>query len=82
VFVHNLSLSLISGALFSVLAFKLVEVCFASGFTMLFFDPLHSNARGLLTLCYYINYLLKYVELMDTVLLCLRAKKTPFIHGQ
>mmetsp|Transcript_17752 Transcript_17752/g.21292 ORF Transcript_17752/g.21292 Transcript_17752/m.21292 type:complete len:290 (+) Transcript_17752:299-1168(+) len=37
-------------------------------------------AKGPLIFVYYVNYLFKFYEMGDTVLLCLRGKPTPFLH--
>eukprot|EP01084_Bolivina_argentea_P037381 69143_1 len=39
------------------------------------------DQKGRLTLIYYINYLLKYYELLDTIFLVLKHKPISFLHG-
>ena len=40
----------------------------------------HQLSSGRLIFFYYINYLTKYSELLDTAFLCLRGRATPFLH--
>ncbi|TDZ20244.1 putative elongation of fatty acids protein 1 [Colletotrichum orbiculare MAFF 240422] len=75
---HNLFLSLLSGSLLVLFIQQLApsiwrkglydNICGASGWT----QPL--------VLLYYINYLTKYYELIDTVFLMLRKKPLTFLH--
>ncbi|KDN65903.1 putative GNS1/SUR4 family protein [Colletotrichum sublineola] len=75
---HNLFLSLLSGALLVLFVEQLVpslwrgglyeNICGASGWT----QPL--------VLLYYINYLTKYYELIDTVFLMVKKKPLTFLH--
>ncbi|GKT41659.1 elongation of fatty acids protein 2 [Colletotrichum spaethianum] len=76
--IHNLFLSLLSGALLVLFIEQLVpslwrgglyeNICGASGWT----QPL--------VLLYYINYLTKYYELIDTVFLMVKKKPLTFLH--
>jgi fatty acid elongase 3 len=43
-------------------------------------DEAVEHTRGSHVFVYYVVYLTKYLELSDTLLLCLRGKQTPFIH--
>ncbi|OLN86790.1 putative elongation of fatty acids protein 1 [Colletotrichum chlorophyti] len=76
--IHNLFLSLLSGALLVLFIEQLVpslwrgglyeNICGASGWT----QPL--------VLLYYVNYLTKYYELIDTVFLMVKKKPLTFLH--
>ncbi|KAK1993355.1 GNS1/SUR4 family protein [Colletotrichum falcatum] len=76
--IHNLFLSLLSGALLVLFVEQLVpslwrgglyeNICGASGWT----QPL--------VLLYYVNYLTKYYELIDTVFLMVKKKPLTFLH--
>ncbi|KAG4434889.1 hypothetical protein IFR05_009619 [Cadophora sp. M221] len=75
---HNLFLTVISGALLVLFAEQLLptlwrhglyeNICGASGWT----QPL--------VVLYYLNYLVKYVELIDTVFLMVKKKPLTFLH--
>eukprot|EP01084_Bolivina_argentea_P240691 404261_1 len=41
----------------------------------------HNDQRGTLTLIFYVNYLLKYYELIDTIFLVLKKRDVSFLHG-
>jgi fatty acid elongase 3 len=76
--IHNLYLTAISGVLLILFAQQLVptlwnkglydNICGASGWT----QPL--------TVLYFLNYLTKYLELLDTVFLVLKKKPLTFLH--
>jgi len=78
---YNIVLSVVSAILFTCLTRVLLHEYSHRGFNDLFCDVHQRNPRvGPLVACYYVNYTLKYVELIDTIFLVLREKKTPFIH--
>ena len=81
--IHNLFLSLISAFVAFLLITILIEFSYVNKYDYMhiycnlnFYDQ-----KGLLTLLYYINYLLKYYELIDTIFLCLKHRKISFLHG-
>lgn len=78
--VYNFIMSGASGVLFVALAMELWASYRRAGFLDVFCDPWIRNTRGAMIFFYYINYIFKYIELVDTAFLCLRAKQTPFIH--
>jgi fatty acid elongase 3 len=75
---HNLNLTLVSGTLLVLMVEQLVPALWSRG--------LSYNACGnggftpSLTTLYYLNYLTKYLEFADTLLLVLRKKPLTFLH--
>lgn len=43
-------------------------------------DPTGIHNHGTIYFIYYVNYIFKYIELIDTFLLALRGKPIPFLH--
>jgi fatty acid elongase 3 len=80
VIVHNSMLSVLSGILFLALATELAIQMNRTSFLSVFCDAAQQHTKGRLIFYYYINYMFKFVELFDTVLLVLRNKPTPFLH--
>jgi len=78
--VHNLSLSLGSATLLVALVLTIAPIIQARGFYEFYCDPTGLHATGFHIFLYYVNYLFKWVELLDTVLLSLRGKPLPFLH--
>ncbi|KAJ1921672.1 Fatty acyl-CoA elongase/Polyunsaturated fatty acid specific elongation enzyme [Mycoemilia scoparia] len=75
---HNLSLCLISAALFALFAETLVPMLREHG---LFYAVCHNDAwTQKLELLYYLNYLTKWVEFTDTLFLVLKKKPLQFLH--
>jgi len=80
VILHNAALSIASGVLWLLLLSAISHIYFKRGFLDLLCDPNQLNTSGPHVFYYYVNYLLKYVELFDTVLLALRDKPMMFLH--
>lgn len=77
---HNWFLSVVSMVLLIFMVLELGQMMNRTSFFSVFCDVEGRHSRGSIYYLYFINYLLKYVELWDTVLLCLRGKPTPFLH--
>jgi len=80
VIVYNSLLSLGSAMLFIALGTELIRMMTASSFFEVYCDASGRWVRGRVSYYYYLNYLFKFVELFDTILLTLRQKPTPFLH--
>ncbi|CAG8726101.1 5379_t:CDS:2 [Funneliformis mosseae] len=76
--VHNLLLTLSSLALLILFAEQLIPIVFRNG---IFYAVCNNDAwTQRLELLYYLNYLVKYWELIDTVFLVLKKKELEFLH--
>lgn len=78
--VYNLCLSIASSALFYGLGSELVDKFSTHGVHDVLCDPTGHHTSGKLYLFYYINYIYKYIELVDTFLLFLRNKRVRPLH--
>jgi len=78
IILHNFSLSIFSLFLFIVLLENILPNLFRYGFLWGICNEKAYSQK--LELLYYINYLLKYYELLDTVFLALSKKKLEFLH--
>lgn len=75
---HNLFLSIVSGFFFLLLFEQIFPIIWNHG---IYYSICNSKSwtQSLVTI-YYINYLIKYIELIDTVFLFLNKKPLQFLH--
>jgi len=76
---HNGFLTLISGALLVAMVLNLVPKLFSKGLRYGICSPF-MNTDNSLVFMYYVNYLIKYYEMLDTVFLVLNKKPLKFLH--
>jgi len=77
---HNLSLSIGSGVLLVALVSELLVLTQRNTFFDVYCDEGIKLNQGLHYFLCYLNYLFKYYEFIDTFLLVLRGRPTPFLH--
>ncbi|KAI9730016.1 MAG: hypothetical protein M1818_008285 [Claussenomyces sp. TS43310] len=77
--IHNFYLTAISGILLALFAEQLIPTLYNHG---LFYAICDHNGgwTNKLVILYYLNYLTKYLELLDTVFLVLKKKPLTFLH--
>ena len=79
-FVHNAFLSLGSRALLVPLVYDVASLMHRYGVWAVFCDDADRFDSGRHYWYYYVNYLFKYIELADTLLLALKGKPLLFLH--
>ncbi|CAO0795327.1 unnamed protein product [Mucor circinelloides] len=75
---HNLLLTVVSAALLVLIVEQIFPQLYHHGLLYAICSP--RNWTQKLELLYYLNYLVKYWELIDTVFLVLKKKKLEFLH--
>ncbi|KAL0080104.1 GNS1/SUR4 family-domain-containing protein [Phycomyces blakesleeanus] len=76
--VHNLLLTLVSGAILLLMVEQIFPILYRQGLLNAICSA--DSWTQPLELLYYLNYLVKYWELIDTVFLVLKKKKLEFLH--
>mmetsp|Transcript_10511 Transcript_10511/g.15790 ORF Transcript_10511/g.15790 Transcript_10511/m.15790 type:complete len:288 (+) Transcript_10511:39-902(+) len=82
--VHNIFLSVGSFLLLAFLIVTIASIKSQLGYNLypeIFCGIGHNNQRGTLQFIYYVNYLFKYYELLDTIFLALKHKPIGFLHA-
>ncbi|KAL6722129.1 Fatty acyl-CoA elongase/Polyunsaturated fatty acid specific elongation enzyme [Lecanora helva] len=77
--VHNLILTMISGSLLALFIEQLVPTVWRNGIFYSICDH-RGGWTPPLVILYYLNYLTKYLELLDTVFMVLKKKPLTFLH--
>lgn len=77
--IHNFYLTAISGALLVLFVEQLVSTVYYKGIFYAICD-VRGGWTPPLVILYYLNYLTKYLELLDTVFLVLKKKPLTFLH--
>eukprot|EP01105_Mastigella_eilhardi_P006319 TRINITY_DN17932_c0_g1_i1.p1 TRINITY_DN17932_c0_g1~~TRINITY_DN17932_c0_g1_i1.p1 ORF type:complete len:304 (-),score=93.55 TRINITY_DN17932_c0_g1_i1:63-884(-) len=77
---YNVFQVVLSAVLCLVTAFSVVYTADKTGWWPLLCEPLNESAKGIMGLCLLVYHLNKYVELLDTIFLCLRKKRIIFLH--
>eukprot|EP00823_Brevimastigomonas_motovehiculus_P009501 TRINITY_DN9171_c0_g1_i1.p1 TRINITY_DN9171_c0_g1~~TRINITY_DN9171_c0_g1_i1.p1 ORF type:complete len:326 (-),score=57.37 TRINITY_DN9171_c0_g1_i1:518-1495(-) len=81
VIIHNSLLCISSAVLLTLLVSELYRLSQVYGFvTVVVNNSSLDLSRGTIYFCYYVNYLFKLWEFIDTFLLVLRGKPTDFLH--
>ncbi|KAK6352474.1 hypothetical protein TWF730_009299 [Orbilia blumenaviensis] len=76
--IHNVFLTVLSGSLLALAMEQLIPILLRNG---LFYGICNINSyTQKLVVIYYLNYLTKYFELLDTVFLFLKKKPLTFLH--
>ena len=79
-FLHNAFLALGSLLLFVPLVYDVASLMYRHGVWEVFCDPQGHYWHGRHYWLYYLNYVFKFIELADTLLLALRGKPLLFLH--
>ncbi|RKF57005.1 Elongation of fatty acids protein 2 [Erysiphe neolycopersici] len=77
--IHNFFLTLLSGALLVMFVEQIVPTIYKHGIYFSICD-VQGGWTPQLVILYYINYITKYIELLDTVFLVLKKKPLTFLH--
>lgn len=82
VIVHNLMMSVLSSVLVYFMIMELASMMVHSSFWSVFCDSKRNwSVYGRQIFFYYVNYVFKFIELSDTLLLAFRGNKIPFLHS-
>ncbi|KAI9014005.1 ELO family [Phycomyces nitens] len=76
--IHNILITIVSACLLALIAEQVIPKFIRHGFHYTVCDSKAFTTE--LELLYYINYLVKYWELLDTVFLVIKKKKLEFLH--
>ena len=74
-------MSISSAVLWCALLCEIGLIGMSHGVWSLACDPTGVHVSGPIYFIYFVNYVFKYIELVDTFLLALRGKPIPFLHS-